>query len=160
MAFTKWNAPTMLERYEVDQRTGCWEFSGQRDSKGYGIVAFGQHRTGDRIRTPAHRYFYKQLVAQVPDGVVVCHRCDNPPCVNPEHLFVGTPRDNVRDCITKGRRVDKGAVGVANSHAKLTADDVVAIRQMSGTQESIGRIFGITQANVSEIKLRKTWRHI
>ena len=78
---------------------GCWEWTGVRNWMGYGRVS----RAG-RI-TSAHRIAYELSVAAIPDGLSVLHRCDNPPCCNPDHLFVGTVRDNAKDAVAKGRYV-------------------------------------------------------
>ncbi len=83
----------------------CWEFDGNI-SHGYGRL------TVDGKRVLAHRYSYEKFVGPILEGLMVCHKCDNPPCVNPDHLFLGTQLDNIRDCIAKGRfntkpKVDK-----------------------------------------------------
>ena len=82
--------------------SGCWEWQGYRDSAGYGSFAV---RPCFPARAP--RYAYELMVGDIPEGLWVCHKCDNPPCVRPEHLFLGTALDNHRDMIEKGRR--KGA---------------------------------------------------
>ena len=81
----------------VIQPSGCWEWTGSKNDKGYGRVY------ADRDEKRAHRAMWEQAHGPVPDGLWVLHRCDNPPCVNPDHLFLGTPLDNVRDMMAKGR---------------------------------------------------------
>ncbi len=93
--------------------------------------------------------------------MLVCHRCDNPPCVDGEHLFLGTAKDNFHDCLAKGRYTPKGT---GNAAAKLTESEVLRIRELwaSGhwTQQAIANDFGMTQSSVSALLLGKTWKHV
>jgi predicted DNA-binding protein (UPF0251 family) len=100
-----------------------------------------------------------------PTGLAVCHRCDNPPCWNPAHLFVGTQADNIRDAYTKGRmRFPTPRIGVEHEKCKLTEADVYAIRRLADQgnmrQADIGEMFGVSQAKVSQIKRRVAWSHL
>lgn len=81
---------------------GCWEWAAGRFSYGYG--AFKRRVDGAWKQQKAHRLAYEWLVGPIPDGLIVCHACDNPPCCNPDHLFLGTQLDNQRDMIAKGRK--------------------------------------------------------
>lgn len=81
----------------VDKSGGCWVWLGTRHGKGYGHV-----KSGGVVRK-AHRVSWEMVHGPIPDGLLVCHRCDNPPCVRPDHLFLGTARDNTQDSISKGR---------------------------------------------------------
>lgn len=87
-------------KYRVNAATGCWEWTGQRIPTGYGYISRGG-RGGGMIS--AHRASHEIHIGPIPKGHWVCHRCDNPGCVNPEHLFSGPPRVNVIDCVRKGR---------------------------------------------------------
>jgi hypothetical protein len=83
--------------YVVDAATGCWEWQGRKNDNGYGML------TVDGVETYAHRHFFALEHGPIPEGMKACHTCDNPPCVNPAHLFLGTTRDNAVDASAKGR---------------------------------------------------------
>lgn len=84
-------------RYEVDQITGCWNWSGNTSSRGYGRISYKGKYIG------AHRGSYIAHKSEIPDGMIVCHTCDNRKCVNPDHLFLGSYSDNTQDMLKKGR---------------------------------------------------------
>ncbi len=88
----------------VKKTDACWEWMGHRESQGYG--RFGWHKNPWLGR--AHRFAWHVSYGPVPDGLFVLHRCDNPPCVRPDHLFLGTAKDNMQDCLKKGRKIRKG----------------------------------------------------
>jgi hypothetical protein len=132
----------------------CWEWQACRDAFGYGRFRGAGPR---RFVHHAHRYAFEQHHGAVPDGLFVCHRCDNPSCVRPDHLFAGTHSDNMADCRAKLRN----NIGARNGQSKLTDDEVRQIRAIRGeSQQSIARRFGITQTVVSGIRRRATWRHV
>lgn len=134
--------------------SGCWEWSGGSfHTDGYGLVG----HQGKLWR--AHVMAYELFHGPVPEGQQVRHTCDNPPCVHPYHLLVGSTLDNMRDKVARGRQVK----GERAPKAKLTAPQVLEIRQSyaSGVnQVQLASIYGITQASVSAIVLRKSWKHI
>lgn len=133
----------------------CWIFGATRQKLGYGIFWLG----GKNI--PAHRYAWYSKFGAIPEGLFVCHRCDNPPCCNPAHLFLGTHEDNVADRTAKDRNARQR--GETNGLAKLDADAVRAIRsaRASGqSQKSIAKTVGVDQSNVSLILSGKTWGHV
>ena len=88
--------------------SGCWEWNKHRDSHGYGRIGPGKL---------AHRFFYEKLVGSIPDGESVCHSCDNPPCVNPNHLWLGSISDNIQDCVSKGRHRNASKTSCPKGHA-------------------------------------------
>lgn len=94
------NDKTPIERFwlHVKKTDGCWLWTGHRDYHSY-----GRFRTGKGTRMFAHRFAWELLRDKIPAGMIICHRCDNPSCVNPEHLFVGTNADNTRDMFQKNR---------------------------------------------------------
>ncbi len=140
---------------KVDQSNldGCWAWTGSRSPKGYGQFMW----TDRRPRRATHVACWLTAGA-IPDGMRVLHRCDNPSCCNPAHFFFGTPKDNTQDMVSKGRA--KGAQGIAHRSARLTEDQVRAIRAASGTQGDIAVHFGVTNSHVCNIRNRKKWKHL
>jgi hypothetical protein len=137
---------------------GCLEFNGHRDTYGYGIVASGSRGTPSYRRVKAHRLAWEREHGEIPSGMCVLHSCDNPPCVNPKHLFLGTQRDNAKDRYRKGR----SAKGENHGRSKLDAEAVREIRELRGkmSQERIGRRFGVAQTVISRVQRREIWRHV
>jgi hypothetical protein len=129
---------------------GCWKWSAFCMKNGYGLF-----RRADRHHL-AHRVSYELFVGHLPAGMEVMHVCDNRNCVNPEHLCLGTHVDNVKDCLNKKRH----AFGVRHGLAKLSEDQVRDIRAASGTQRTIAKQYDISQAQVSDIKLKKRWAYL
>lgn len=125
------------------RREGCWEWAAFRSGYGYGKFGVG------RKVFPAHRVSYTLYAGTIPDGLCVLHRCDNPPCVNPDHLFLGTKADNSRDMSLKGR---------SGGTPKLTPDQVKEIRMDARKQTSIAKDYKIDQSQVSHIKSFQQWR--
>lgn len=125
---------------------GCWEWTASRDTGGYG--AFGI----DGKLKRAHRVAFELTKGAIPDGFCVLHRCDNPGCVNPAHLWVGTVADNMADKAAKGR-----------ISAKLTESGVVAIRRAyergGVSQQQLAQEYSVTQTLISHIVNRTIWRH-
>jgi hypothetical protein len=170
-----------VERHGPDE---CWLWSAGRFRQGYGMFWF------QRRNHYANRIAYLSEHGSIPDGLNVLHRCDNPPCCNPAHLFLGTDSDNTADMHSKGRhsfgerhwtvrqpdKVRRGAQhhfnarpetrlrGERNGRAKLTADDVHQIRQMyaSGScdKATLARLFKVSDVNVTAIVRYETWRHV
>jgi len=133
----------------------CWAWHGWTDS-GYGYGRVKAHGASWQ----AHRLSWTVHHGPIPDGLCVCHTCDNPICVNPAHLFLGTQADNVADMIHKGRRVN--LVGEKNGKSKLTWDDVCEIRRLYATgecsQPALGRQFGVCHSTIGRIVRGEYWR--
>lgn len=130
---------------------GCWEWQGARDRRGYGRFGIEHGRT-----MLAHRHALEQSGVFVPDNALVLHRCDNPPCVNPAHLFLGTHQDNSDDAAAKGR-IPRGE---QSANAKLRWWQVRTIRFLlrDGTTEPlIARSFGVSRGTVNAIRRGKAW---
>ena len=102
----------------VNKTDTCWLWTGAKSEKGYGVFV---HRRAFR----AHRFSYELLKGPIPAGLLVCHTCDNPPCVNPDHLFVGTPKDNTQDAIQKGRAVQCAFTSECKRGHKWTVENTI-----------------------------------
>jgi len=133
----------------VDKTDSCWEWTGTKNGFGYGIALLPGER---QIR--AHRYAYERLVGEIPHGLVLMHSCDNPSCVNPDHLKPATRTENNRDAVKKRRH----AFGEKNGHAKLTSEQVAAIKADTRKQVVIAKEYGICPSHVSTIKSGKRRR--
>jgi hypothetical protein len=136
----------LLERRRIEEN-GCWIYTGVIHHDGYGVIGSGR---GKQFR--AHRMSYQEFVGPIPHGMLVCHKCDVPTCINPDHLFLGTPRDNTRDAIAKGRMVRLR--GEKHPGCKLSDADVVLIRQLRASGMWLRHIadrFGICFQYVSEL---------
>lgn len=135
--------------------SGCWEWSLMRDDDGYGTMRVA----GRNVR--AHRKAYEAFKGPIPEGHLIRHSCDNPPCVNPEHLLPGTQKDNSDDKFSRGR--DRFADGEDHGHTTLTVKQVLAIRQLMSAGESSGVLaarFGVTRGTISNIALGRTWKNV
>jgi hypothetical protein len=131
----------------------CWLWRGYTLSTGYGQITY----KGRKVLL--HRAMYEVANGPIPPGLDVCHSCDNPPCVRPEHLWLGTAKDNVRDCIEKGRWLN----GEANPQAVMTEDNVREIRaRMAGGQRlyEIARGMGLRASSVRNVYYGRSWKHV
>lgn len=138
----------------VHKSDGCWLWSGPVNKQGYGFIGIeGNHNQG------VHRVAYLLEVGPIGDGLCVCHKCDVPNCVNPQHLFLGTNADNVADRERKGRRLYR-KLGAQNGRAKLSDDQVRAIYADARKQWDIARAYAISQATVHRIKACVGWAHL
>lgn len=149
-----------MSRFTVAPVSGCWLWTagkcGPRSHR-YGCIRY-QYKL-----YKAHRLSYEIFKGPVPDGMFVCHHCDVPACVNPEHLFAGTPNENVQDAKRKGRLVSSPwavAIGENNPHAKLSEADIRAIRADSRPSKILARIYEVDPSNINHIRRHMTWKHI
>lgn len=168
----------------VAKSDGCWVWTGYRDKDGYGRIGVNDKRIG------AHQFSYSLHCGQIPTGMCVCHRCDNPACVRPDHLFLGTVLDNNKDRTQKGRTAsgDRNGhstkpentkrgmehynynnpnapqKGSGNGRAKLNENGVRQIRWMwdngTRTKSEIARFYGVTDTTIGNIINRKLWKHV
>lgn len=137
----------IAERFweKVNKSGTCWEWTGTKISRGY-----GNFRINGKTEY-AHRVSYILTHGEVPDGKFVCHRCDNPGCVNPDHLFAGTPQENAVDCVNKGRARRTPMRGESSSRCQFTDSDVrraIEMRRRGVPSRKIAEAIGCSQHSV------------
>lgn len=150
----KKNNPNDFWRY-VQKTERCWLWTASTNGGRYGKFSLAGRTVS------AHRFSWELVHGPIKSGLYVCHKCDNVKCVNPSHLFLGTPSDNVVDCHHKGRQRDQR--GERHSLTKIKDQDVVQIRTEYGcgtTQRMLAEKFGVCQMTISNIVNRKTWSHL
>lgn len=131
--------------------SGCWEWVGSKDGRGYGVFCRGNKTCR------AHRISYEAYKGKIPADMVICHSCDNPSCINPDHLRVGTMKENMADREARGRRDVKGEqIGTS----KLTESDVREIRSSSLSLAAISEKYGIDKSNAWLVKTGRSWKHV
>ncbi len=143
----------VIARSVVDTASRCWVWTGSTSCHGYGSISVRGRHTG------AHRFAYETFIGEIPEGLYVCHTCDNRACVNPAHLFLGTHEDNRNDMVAKGRH----ARGGRHHWAKLTEADVLDIRRRCAagvSQKELCAEYGVADSLVSRIVNRLIWTHI
>lgn len=134
----------MLNRYKIDCITGCWNWTGATVQDGRAIVKI------DGVRTHPARVFWELYKTPIPEGMLICHRCDNVLCVNPDHLFVGTPTDNMVDMSKKGRQWQQ----------KLTDSQVIEIRNDARKASLVAKEYGVSCFTVYGIRNGYNRKHV
>jgi DNA-binding CsgD family transcriptional regulator len=141
---------------KVNKTRTCWEWTGSVGQMGHGQIMADRNTSPTRHLLSTHRVSWEIHIGPIPDGLCVLHKCDNPRCVRPSHLFLGTKADNTADMLRKQRE----ARGVDLPQAKLTEKQVLAIRSAEGPQSAIAKRYGISQSLVSNIRRRVYWKHL
>lgn len=150
-----------LKKYSSIASNGCIEWNRRTNKDGYGTVSY-------KCRSwLAHRLTWTLERGEIPDGMKVCHTCDNPKCINIDHLFLGSQADNVADMIAKGRGVSLGMPGETHPNVKLSAEDVAYIRNeianrkhgKDGTNSRLARELNVSEAIISNIANGKRWHN-
>jgi hypothetical protein len=136
---------------KVDKTSDCWNWFAALDGRGYGKIKIASY-----VLKQAHRLSWEIHNGEIPAGLNVCHHCDNPRCVRPDHLFLGTTRDNHDDCSNKGRR----AKGAMLPHSKLTEDAVKKIRQSASSYRELAAVYGVSKGTVWDAKTGRTWKQV
>ena len=154
----KYLAMRIINGLDSAPEVGCWEWKRSKNIYGYGTL-----KVNGKTVT-AHKTAYELFVGEVPDGLLVLHSCDNPSCINPAHLHVGTQSDNMKECYERGRSSIKpvSLKGEKNGSAKLTSADVNEIRKMLSCgkkQQQIAEVFKISQSQVSNIARERRWAY-
>jgi len=144
--------------------TGCWLWTSSLSHNGYG--QFGSK--GKCIR--AHRFSWELKNGPIPKGMCVCHKCDTRSCVNPDHLFIGTIKENIADKVRKNRQArgeslaiaqgNRLKVGERTNSVVLTKNQVIAIRNESGSHAKIAKKYGVSSSAIFNVISRKTWKHV
>lgn len=132
---------------------GCWVWAGSRSTTGYGCM-----RSGGRTLRP-HRVIF-ELIHGPQGGLHVCHKCDNRLCCNPDHLFAGTRRDNMQDCVRKGRFKTPFGAGENCPRAKLTLEQARTAKADTRPHAVIAAQYGVTKSAIGYLKRGKTWREL
>ena len=144
LKFTLFNRTRLAEN-------GCWEWVGYFGAGGYGAMSRGGKNCS------AHRISYEAYKGPIPKGMVVRHSCDNPACINPDHLSIGTQKDNMADRDARGRRDVKGEqIGTA----KLTETEVLEIKASSESLVTLAARYGVDRSNIWQIRSGKSWKHL
>lgn len=138
------------QKYIPEPNSGCWIWLGGTRANSGGLL-YARHSRNDGSSINGHRFAWEIHHGKIPESLNVCHHCDNTLCVNPDHLFIGTQKDNMQDCVAKGR-TNKRRGEEKGTLAKLTNEQAEAIRNSWKSQSELAREFGVTQPTISRIK--------
>lgn len=150
----------IMHHIQINVTSGCWEWTGSKRGE-YGRMIIGSRTDGTRRSASAHRVSYELAYGKIPDGMEICHKCDNPCCVNPLHLFAGTRQDNIDDRERKGR--NNPPKGEGHPQAKLTELDVIAMRMERQSGVSFGKLakkYGVCKKTVQNAVCGNNWAYL
>jgi hypothetical protein len=151
----------ILERFwpKVEKGNACWIWKGSRDAAGYGHIGF------EKRVEKAHRISWMLAHGKIPGGMDICHTCDNPSCVNPDHLFLGTRSENILDSVAKGRWHNPDNSGSKNGQSKLNEEQVAEIRasfvRINGVTSNalaLAEKFRVSRATIWDIIAGRRWK--
>lgn len=145
---------------KVEKTDTCWLWTAYAKQGGYGMMHYND---GTNRPVLAHRVSWELHYGPIPDGLCVLHQCDNPRCVRPDHLFLGTRRDNTHDMLAKGRHWTTPKRGEQNHAARLTEQDIRLIRsryEQGASQTALGQEYRVTKHCIWRIVHRKNWTHV
>ena len=142
------------------KESGCHEFQGSIGGMGYGNMAVVL-KDGKKGTRAMHRVSWEHYAGKIPEGLNVLHKCDNRKCINPDHLFIGTQKENMRDAIKKRRFVFiEKPIGEKNVNAKLKEKDILLIKRSRETTRALARMFNVTFQAIWYIKKGQNWSHV
>lgn len=139
---------------------GCWEWKGKIHSSGYAVTKDYDNKNSN---IQVHRLSYSIFKGKIPEGLCVCHSCDNRKCCNPKHLWLGTHKDNNQDCLKKGRNSGGQPPGEKNPASRLNEKQVKEIRELLKTKidrSEIAKKYEISKQTVFDIQARRSWNHL
>jgi hypothetical protein len=155
----KTTAERFWEKVTRGPKDECWAWIGAVDPRGRGRFTIGSQSQNNKKVIFASRMSYELATGETAGELVVCHSCDNPNCVNPNHLFLGTQYDNIKDMFSKGRQ--RTIRGHEHYRANLTDADVLAIRNAVGaSHRELAKRYGISSSSVTRIRNRQQWAHV
>lgn len=146
-----------LRKVNKNTDTGCWDWTGSKHYFGYGKFSFLNATHG------AHRVSWLLFKGDIPPKMFLCHRCDRPCCVNPDHLFLGTPKENTHDMIRKGRFKYCERIGRSDelsTNAKLTNEQAKFIRTSKLSNPALAKIFNVTPPTIRSIKIGQSFKDV
>ncbi len=169
-------SPETIKRFldKLEKQGDCWIWTASKRNKGYGAIAWIDPKSRKAINERAHRVSFRLFNGDIPENLFVLHRCDNPACCNPDHLFLGTKADNNRDMVEKGRHVSGGThcgshypsgkwkSGLSHWNAKINENIVREIRKDKETMSysQLKKKYGLSQTCLFKIVHRRTWNHV